>query len=96
MPDVDHGFMAIAGHSGSGRTAFFKNLHKLKEKDIIYIYYKNIKYTYEVIKNYEEVKDGDITVDKSSESTLVLTTCSQTNKNNQVVVVSKLINKTVY
>lgn len=96
MPDVENGLMVIAGHSGTGRTAFFKNLYKLKEKDTINIYYKNIKYTYEVINVCEETKDGDIAIDKSSESTLVLTTCSQSNKNKQVVVISKLVNKLDY
>lgn len=96
MPDVENGLMVIAGHSGTGRTAFFKNLYKLKEKDTINIYYKNIKYIYEVINVYEEKKDGDIAIDKSSESTLVLTTCSQSNKNKQVVVISKLVNKLDY
>lgn len=96
MPDIENGLMVIAGHSGTGRTAFFKNLYKLKEKDTINIYYKNIKYTYEVINVYEETKDGDIAIDKSSESTLVLTTCSQSNKNKQVVVISKLVNKLDY
>ena len=93
MPDEDNGLIVIAGHSGSGRTAFFKNLYKLKEKDQIYIYYKNIKYIYEITKNYEETKDGDIAISKYSESTLVLTTCSQTDKNKQVVIISKLIDK---
>lgn len=96
MPDVENGLMVIAGHSGTGRTAFFKNLYKLKEKDTINIYYKNIKYTYEVINVYEETKDGDIAIDKISETTLVLTTCSQSNKNKQVVVISKLVNKLDY
>ena len=96
MPDVENGLLVIAGHSGSGRTAFFKNLYKLKEKDQIYIYYNNVKYIYEIIKSYEEIKDGDIAIDKNSESTLVLTTCSQTDKNKQIVIVSKLINKTNY
>lgn len=96
MPDVENGLLVIAGHSGSGRTAFFKNLYKLKEKDQIYIYYNNVKYIYEIIKSYEEIKDGDIAIDKNGESTLVLTTCSQTDKNKQIVIVSKLINKTNY
>lgn len=96
MPDVDNSLLVIAGHSGSGRTAFFKNLYKLKEKDQIYIYYNNVKYIYEITKSYEEKKDGDIAIDKNSESTLVLTTCSQTDKNKQIVIISKLINKTNY
>lgn len=96
MPNVNGGLLVIAGHSGSGRVAFFRNLYKLKETDQIYIYYENIKYIYQVQKYYEETKDGDISIDKNSESTLVLTTCSQTDKNKQIVIVSKLIDKTNY
>ena len=96
MPNVKGGLLVIAGHSGSGRVAFFRNLYKLKENDQIYIYYENIKYIYQVQKYYEETKDGDISIDKNSESTLVLTTCSQTDKNKQIVIVSKLIDKTDY
>ena len=96
MPDIDGGLLVIAGHSGSGRVAFFRNLDKLKKDDQIYIYYKNIKYIYEVINIYEETKDGDIAIPKISESSLVLTTCSQKDKTKQVVVISKLINKTSY
>lgn len=96
MPNVNGGLLVIAGHSGSGRVAFFRNLYKLKENDRIYIYYENIKYIYQVQKYYEETKDGDISIDKNSESTLVLTTCSQTDKNKQIVIVSKLIDKTNY
>jgi len=96
MPDIDGGLLVIAGHSGSGRVAFFRNLDKLKKDDQIYIYYKNIKYIYEVINIYEETKDGDIAIPKISESSLVLTTCNQKDKTKQVVVISKLINKTSY
>ena len=96
MPNVNGGLLVIAGHSGSGRVAFFRNLYKLKENDQIYIYYENIKYIYQVQNYYEETKDGDISIDKNSESTLVLTTCSQTDKNKQIVIVSKLIDKTDY
>ena len=96
MPNVNGGLLVIAGHSGSGRVAFFRNLYKLKENDQIYIYYENIKYIYQVQNYYEETKDGDISIDKNSESTLVLTTCSQTDKNKQIIIVSKLIDKTNY
>jgi len=96
MPNVNGGLLVIAGHSGSGRVAFFRNLYKLKENDQICIYYENIKYIYQVQKYYEETKDGDISIDKNSESTLVLTTCSQTDKNKQIIIVSKLIDKTDY
>ena len=97
MPDVENGLMAIAGHSGTGRIAFFQNLNKVKEKQQIYIYYKNIKYIYEVVDNYEVEKNGVISIPKDkSSSVLVLTTCSPEDDGKQVIVISKLIDKLDY
>lgn len=96
MPNVSNGLLAIAGHSGSGITAYFRNLHKLKVDDHIYIYYDNVKYIYQVVKYYEEDKNGVISIEKYDVSTLVLTTCSPTDDNKQLVVLAKLINKTEY
>ena len=96
MPNVNNGLLAIAGHSGSGITAYFKNLHKLKVDDQIYIYYDNVKYIYQVVKYYEEDKNGVISIERYDVSTLVLTTCSPTDDNKQLVVLAKLINKTEY
>jgi len=96
MPDTDNSLLIIAGHSGNGRTAFFRNIDKLNTNDEIYIYYGDIKYIYQVKEKYEEEKDGNISINKNDKSTLVLTTCSQTNDNKQVVLISTLINKINY
>ena len=97
MPNVENGLLAIAGHSGTGRIAFFKKLHKLKVADPIYIYYENIKYKYEVVSIYEVEKNGIINVARIKEHfTLVLTTCSMSNPSKQLVVISKLIEKIEY
>lgn len=97
MPNVTNGNLILASHSGSGYTAFFRNLYKLKIGDKSYVYYDNEKYTYEVIKIYEETKDGTIQIKRNQkETTLTLITCSQTNKKNQIVVISELINKEKY
>ena len=96
MPDVTNGILAIAGHSGSGRTAYFKNLYKLKVNDEINVYYNNTKYIYKVNKNYEVDKNGIIDVSRDKEqTTLVLTTCSK-NKTKQVVVLAYLVDKVNY
>ena len=58
MPDVENGLLIIAGHSGTGRLAFFKELHKLSDMDKVYVYYKKTKYTYTVIDKYEVEKTG--------------------------------------
>lgn len=97
MPNIKNGILAIAGHSGSGRTAYFSKLHLLNEDDLIYLYFNGIKYTYKVFNKYTETKDGHITITKSADKTeLVLTTCDQTNKKQQVVIVAELINSEDY
>ena len=35
MPDAKNGNVILAGHSGNGRTAYFKNLYKLEKDDIV-------------------------------------------------------------
>lgn len=96
MPDVTNGILAIAGHSGSGRTAYFKNLYKLNIDDEINIYYSNTKYIYKVNRNYEVDKNGIIDISRDKEqTTLVLTTCSS-KKDKQVVVIAYLVDKVSY
>lgn len=97
MPNVTNGNLILASHSGSGYTAFFKNLYKLKIGNKSYVYYNNEKYTYEIVKIYEEIKDGIIQIKRNQQkTTLTMITCSQTNKKNQIVIISELINKENY
>lgn len=85
----------LAGHSGTGRNAYFRNLHKLDMKDKIYFYYKNIKYTYEVSNIYEVKKTGEVNLRLTYGSDISLITCiSGTNK--QVVHIANLIEKEKY
>lgn len=97
MPDVENSNFILAGHSGNSRVAFFKNLHKVKDNDLIFIYYKSIKYTYKVVHTHLEVRDGDIEIARNrNKSSLTLTTCSQEKKGYQIVIISELINKENY
>ena len=97
MPNITNGNFIIAGHSGSGRVSYFRNLNKLNNDDVIYIYYENIKYTYKVVNKYLEIKDGNIVIHRNKNiSTLTLTTCSPDSKGNQLVVISELVEKTNY
>lgn len=92
MPDVDRGNFIIAGHSGSGRIAFFKNLHCIKFNDLIHIYYNQVKYTYRVVDFYIEPKVGNIHIYRNKEkTTLTLTTCNQDKKDSQIVIISELV-----
>ena len=97
MPNVTNGTLALAGHSGNSRIAYFHKLYKLKENDQVYIYYQNEKYIYQVSKIERQDKDGTISFTKTKDTTeLVLTTCDQQNKGKQIVVVAKLVNKIPY
>ena len=96
MPDITKGNFILAGHSGTGRIAFFDDLDKLIIDDTIIVYYNNIKYIYQI--NYIEsiVKDGTIEIKREFESMITLTTCNQENKNEQLVITGILISKENY
>ena len=97
MPNVTNGTLALAGHSGNSRIAYFHKLYKLKENDQVYIYYQNEKYIYQVSKIERQDKDGAISFTKTKDTTeLILTTCDQQNKGKQIVVVAKLVDKIPY
>ena len=88
MPDVENGLLIIAGHSGTGRLAFFKELHKLSDMDKAYVYYKNTKYTYTVIDKYEVEKTGRALIKRKKNITsLALITCNQEDKTKQIIYI---------
>ena len=81
LPNEKNSTFILAAHSGNSHISFFKDLSNLSIGDIIYIYYDNKKYKYEIVKYYEEKKDGDINIkDNSSNRKLILTTCKSSNK----------------
>lgn len=91
MPDVENGNFILAGHSGTGRVAFFKRLHELKLGNEIYIYFKGIKYRYKVAKIYDIPKNGYALINRDkSRTTLTMITCKD-NTDKQIVVISYLI-----
>lgn len=90
-PDVLNGNFMIAGHSGSGRIAFFKNLYKLSKGEESYIYYKNKKYIYKMIESYEVQKTGIVPIKNYENKTiLTLITCSQ-DESKQIVFINELV-----
>lgn len=97
MPDVENGNFILASHSGTGRTAYFNDLPKLDINDLVYIYYDNIKYAYQIYDKYDVDKDGTIEVSRiKNKSMITLTTCNQIDKSKQVVVLGELIEKEFY
>lgn len=82
----------LAGHSGTARNAYFKNLNKLNIKDKIIFYYKDSKYTYEVYDIYEVKKTGEINLRQTAKSNITLITCVA-GLNKQIVITAELISK---
>lgn len=93
LPDILYGNLILAGHSGSGKVAFFNRLNELEVNDIVNVYYKNIKYQYQIYNIYEIEKTGKAEIKRyKDENTLTLITC-KVNTNKQIIIVSTLINK---
>lgn len=92
-PDVENGNFMLAAHSGSGKTAFFKELVNLELNDEVSVYYDGNLYTYKVINTYDIEKTGKANIVRNSEkTTLTLITCRpKTNK--QIIFICELIEK---
>ena len=91
MPNVKNGNLIIAAHSGNSYISYFKNLNKLSNEDVAYVYFNNIKYTYKVVGKYDAEKSGKVTIHRDNKkNTLTLITCSQTDKTKQIVYILEL------
>lgn len=96
MPNVVNGTFILAGHSGSGTYAHFKNLHKLSLNNEMYVYYGGYKYSYKVVNIYDVEKTGKVKIKRDANKTyLVLITCRQ-RTNYQTVFVAELLSKAKY
>lgn len=89
FPDIIGGNLILAGHSGSGIYAHFNGLYKLKIKDLINLYYKNIKYQFEIIDIYEIEKTGKALIKDNYNTNLTLITCKGNYK--QLIIIANLI-----
>ncbi len=93
MPDKDKGNVILAGHSGNGRTSYFKNLYKLGNGDEVSIFYNGYEYKYKVVNHYDIEKNGTANIVRNVEkNTLTLITCRH-NTNNQIVYICELVEK---
>ena len=96
-PDVELGNFILAGHSGQGSLAFFNDLYKLRKGDQAIVYYKNVKYTYEIVDIYQQQKTGVISVYRDyTKNTLTLVTCTNNTDDEQTVYIANLVNKQAY
>lgn len=91
MPNIKNGNLIIAAHSGNSYISYFKNLYKLSNEDVAYVYFNNIKYTYKVVGKYDAEKSDKVTIHRDNKkNTLTLITCSQTDKTKQIVYILEL------
>ena len=93
MLDKEKGNVILAGHSGSGRTAYFKNLHKLQSNDEVSLFYNGSEYKYKVVNQYDIEKTGTANIVRNAEkSTLTLITCRH-GTNKQIIYICELVEK---
>ena len=89
FPDSVGNFILYA-HSGNSKISYFDKLKNLENDDEIRIYYNGLWYTYVVIRKYEVDKTGRLSIYSDNENKYItLTTCSQENKQKQIVILGK-------
>ena len=95
-PDIANGNFILAGHSGNGRTAYFKNVYKLEKDDDISVIYGGYEYKYKIVNIYDIEKTGTASIVRNREkTTLTIITCRH-NTNKQIVVISELVERVEY
>lgn len=95
FPNNDESNLIIAGHSGNGLNAYFKNLYKLKVGNKILLYYEDNLYTYEVKEIEYQNKTGTLYLKKNYLEMITLITCTKNNKNTQTIYYASLVSKNV-
>lgn len=96
-PDSINSNLILMAHSGTGSKAFFKDIYKLNRDSLIEFYYNGVKYVYKIDSYYEVLKTGNVTFERdSSRKTITLITCSQSDKNKQLIYIGYLIDEIYY
>ena len=91
-PDEKNGNVILASHSGTSSISYFKNLYKLEKGDIAYITFKETSYKYKVTKIYYEDKDGNVSIYRDkNKSVLTLITCTKNDNTKQTVYILERI-----
>ena len=97
MPNVENSNLILAGHNGTSGVSFFRNLYKLKEDSLIYIYYDGIKYIYKLNNSYDTFKDGKVEIVRNRyKNTITLITCKRGTKDKQTLFIGYLVDKVGY
>lgn len=97
MPNVENSNLILAGHNGSSSVSFFKDLYKLKDDSLIYLYYDGYKYIYKLNNYYDTNKDGKVEIVRNRyKNTITLITCKRNTKDKQTVFIGYLVDKVEY
>ena len=93
----EKGNFILYAHSGNSSIAYFKNLYNVQMNDDVFVYYNGVKYHYIIYEKYNIKKTGKASIIKSKEEKYItLITCDQNKKNEQIVILGKLINEKNY
>ncbi len=93
MPDITNGNLIIAGHSGTGWKAFFRNLYKLEIGDTAIVTYNGLTYTYKITNIYKQKNTGKIAIKRNyDKNTLTLVTCTKDDDSTQTIYIAELVN----
>ena len=91
MPNETNGNLIIAGHSGTGWKAFFKDLYKLKENDEAIVTYAGVNYYYKITNIYKEANTGVVSIKRNyDKNTLTLITCTKDDNTTQTIYILEL------
>ncbi len=91
MPDVTNGNLIIAGHSGTGWKAFFKDLYKLEVGDEAIVTYAGVNYKYKITNIYKEKNTGTVSIKRNHDkTTLTLITCTKDDSSTQTIYIAEL------
>ncbi len=91
LPDVNNGNLIIAGHSGTGWKAFFKDLYKLEVGDEAIVTYAGLNYTYKITNIYKEKNTGTVSIKRNyAKRTLTLITCTKDDSSTQTIYIAEL------
>ena len=90
MPNEDKGNFILAGHSGTAKISYFKNLYKLEIGDEIKIYYETKEYKYRITNIYLIDKTGQALIKRDvNKTSITLITC-KSKSDNQYVFIGEL------
>ena len=90
-PNVSHGNLIIAGHSGNAWNSFFNDLYKLSVGDEAKVKFNNKTYTYKFVNIYKAAKTGTISIYRNSKrTTITLVTCTNNDSTTQTIYIGEL------